>query len=127
MNHSMNQMKIHFLTLLIILSTFVPWALHKPGDASQLPRNVLMTPVEGPTQTQVKPTSTPTLEIVATIAPPTDTPEPSNPTRTPKPTSTPIATPPPADPGTINMMIIFGVIAVIVIIIGVWINRQRTF
>lgn len=123
----MNQMKIRLLTLFIILSTFVPWTLPKPGDSSQLPRNVLMTPVEGPAQTQVKSTSTPTLESIASVEPPTDTPEPSDPTRTPKPTSTPIATPPPADPGTINMMIIFGVIAVIIIIIGVWINRQRTF
>lgn len=86
-----------------------------------------MTPVEGPELPPVKPTSTLIPTLTAVVNPPTETPEPLDPTRTPKPTSTPIATPPPADPETINMMIIFGVIAVIVIIIGVWINRQRTF
>ena len=86
-----------------------------------------MTPVEGPELPQVRPTSTLIPTLTAVVESPTETPEPADPTRTPKPTSTPIATPPPADPETINMMIIFGVIAVIVIIIGVWINRQRTF
>jgi hypothetical protein len=120
-------MKINLFTLLTILSIFIPWSFNQPGEPSQFPRSVLMTPVEGPTQTQIKPTSTLIPTITAPVEPPTETPEPPDPTRTPKPTSTPIATPPPADPETINMMIIFGVIAVIVIIIGVWINRQRTF
>jgi len=48
-------------------------------------------------------------------------------TATPKPTGTPIPTPPPANPAENNMMIFFVAIAVLVIIIGVWINRQRTW
>jgi hypothetical protein len=60
-----------------------------------------------------------------TAAPQTS--EPVEPTRTPKPTATPVPTPPPSDPGKIRLMIGFGILAVIVIIFGVWINRQRTF
>lgn len=48
-------------------------------------------------------------------------------TPTPKPTGTPIPTPPPANPAENNMMIFFVVIAVLVVIVGVWINRQRTW
>ena len=48
-------------------------------------------------------------------------------TPTPKPTGTPIPTPPPANPAENNMMIFFVVIAVLVVIAGVWINRQRTW
>jgi hypothetical protein len=48
-------------------------------------------------------------------------------TPTPKPTGTPIPTPPPANPTENNMMIFFVVIAVLVVIVGVWINRQRTW
>ena len=48
------------------------------------------------------------------------------PTRTPRPTSTPVPIPPPQDPGKMNTMIFFGVVAVIVVIVGVWINREKT-
>ena len=47
------------------------------------------------------------------------------PTRTPKPTITPPAIPPPQDDSQTNLMILFGVLTVIIIIIGVWINRGR--
>jgi hypothetical protein len=45
-------------------------------------------------------------------------------TRTPRPTSTPVPIPPPPEPGNIYLMIFFGVVAVLVILIGVWINRE---
>lgn len=48
-----------------------------------------------------------------------------NPTRTPRPTSTPVPIPPPTDYAMNNMMIVFGMVAVIVVIIGVWINREK--
>lgn len=54
-------------------------------------------------------------------------PEEPEPTKTPKPTSTPIPTPPPSDPGTNNLMAIFGILIVVVIIMGIWINWRRVF
>ena len=54
-------------------------------------------------------------------------PEKPQPTKTPKPTSTPIPTPPPSDPSTNNLMAIFGILIVVVIIMGIWINWRRVF
>lgn len=48
------------------------------------------------------------------------------PTRTPRPTSTPVPIPPPAEPLSLSLMILFGVLAVIVVLIGIWINRKKT-
>ena len=61
--------------------------------------------------------ATPTLQ-------PEEKPTPT-PTRTPKPTSTPIPTPPPYDPGRTNLMIGFSLLVVMVILMGLWVNRQR--
>lgn len=49
------------------------------------------------------------------------------PTNTPKPTSTPIPTPPPSDPSINNLMAIFGILIVVVIIFGIWVNWRRVF
>ncbi len=48
-------------------------------------------------------------------------------THTPKPTSTPLAIPPSSDPRMGNFMILFGVLIVLVILAGVWLNRRRAF
>lgn len=45
-------------------------------------------------------------------------------TRTPRPTGTPVPQPPPSDPETTNMMIGFSVIAALVVLLGVWVNRS---
>ena len=47
------------------------------------------------------------------------------PTRTLRPTSTPVSIPPPANPNATSLMILFGLIAVIVVIVGVWLNRPN--
>ncbi len=62
-------------------------------------------------------TATPTL-------PPPPEKKNSAPTRTPRPTSTPVPIPPAADPNATSLMILFGLIAVMVVIVGVWLNRS---
>ncbi len=47
------------------------------------------------------------------------------PPRTPGPTSTPPTIPPPQDPGTTQLMVAFGLLVVLVILFGVWLNRNR--
>lgn len=54
------------------------------------------------------------------------TPEPS-PTIKVKPTATPLAIPPPSNPTTRSLMVVFGVLIVVVVIVGIWINRERVF
>jgi hypothetical protein len=49
------------------------------------------------------------------------------PTRTPRPTPTPIPIPPPSNPNTTQMMVIFGIMVVLVVIFGLWLNRNRMF
>lgn len=49
----------------------------------------------------------------------------SSPTSTPRPTATPIPTPPPADPGTTNLMVTLSTIIIVIILVGVWLNRRR--
>ena len=53
-----------------------------------------------------------------------ETPEP---TRAPRPTPTPIAVPPPSDPSTTQLMVIFGILVVLVVIFGLLLNRNRVF
>lgn len=61
------------------------------------------------------PSATPTIE-------PTKGP---TPTRIRKPTATPLTIPPPADPGTSNLMVFFGLLIAIVIIFGITLNYRR--
>jgi len=49
------------------------------------------------------------------------------PTRLPRPTPTPIPTPPPTNPKTIQMMAAFGILVVVVILFGIFINRRQVF
>jgi hypothetical protein len=51
----------------------------------------------------------------------------NKPTKTPKPTSTPIPTPPPSNPSTNNLMAFFGILIVLVIILGIWVNWRKVF
>lgn len=63
----------------------------------------------------------------------TMTPQPLKPTPTfmlksthaPRPTPTPIPTPPPTNPKTIQLMAAFGVLVVVVILFGIFINRRQ--
>jgi hypothetical protein len=63
------------------------------------------------------------------------TPEPDSPsnsklqaaTRTPRSTPAPIPTPPPSDPDTTQLIVLFGVLVVLVILLGIWLNRKRIF
>jgi hypothetical protein len=71
------------------------------------------------------PTRTDTPEPTET-QPPTEAPRATS-TRTPRPTSTPLTIPPPSDPETSRIMVAFGVLAVIVVIVGLWLNRKNTF
>ena len=70
------------------------------------------------------PTATATALQAEILPEPTEEPSGKPPTRTPRPTGTPVATPPPSDPGTTNLMVFFGVLSVVVVIVGVWLNRQ---
>jgi len=85
------------------------------GPGTNIPPMLLSLPS---TENQ-QPTSTPILA--------TESPEDSQekPTRTPKPTATPPTIPPPQNFSQTNLMILFVVLAVIVVIIGVWLNRER--
>jgi hypothetical protein len=64
----------------------------------------------------------------------TETPTPSpgavtptlTPTRTPRPTATPIIPPPPSNPDYLRLMIALGIIMVIVLLLGIWINRKHS-
>ena len=49
----------------------------------------------------------------------------SKPTRTPRPTITPPAIPPPQDVSQTNLMIVFVILAVVIVVVGIWINRER--
>lgn len=70
-------------------------------------------------------TSTATVVATPTPIPPTEEQRAARPTRTPRPTATPPTIPPPSDIEKNNLMIGFGLLIVIVICIGVWINRDR--
>jgi hypothetical protein len=56
-----------------------------------------------------------------------ETPEYTNTPRAPRPTPTPIAIPPPSNPGTIQMLVFFGILVVLVVILGLLLNRNRVF
>jgi cyanophycinase len=73
---------------------------------------------------------TPTMTLAPTATPiPTQTPLPPtpDPTRTPRPTPTPVVVPPASNPGTTHTLAISGVLVVLVIIFGLWLNRRRVF
>ena len=107
-----------------LLDVFAPGQSIVPEQADinyapeRLATPVLITPSATPLPTLTpRPTFTPTITSTPTQSP--------VPTKKVKPTSTPIVIPPPSDPLTRTTMIIFGVSIVLVIILGIWINRRR--
>ncbi len=105
--------------------------IYTPGEQIQtIQADSQTAPIHAPTPrletTLQAPAPTPTATAPQTEILPEPTEEPSGkpPTRTPRPTGTPVATPPPSDPGTTNLMVFFGVLSVVVVIVGVWLNRQ---
>jgi hypothetical protein len=67
-------------------------------------------------------------QVTPTVVPPTQKPAKTphtNPTHTPRPTAPPPEIPPPTDRRLLDSMILFGVIACLTIVFGLWINRQR--
>lgn len=114
-----------------LLDVFAPGEFLRPAvaDMNALPVR-RATPVLIAAQPTLAPTATasptPTLEPSPTPEPTEEPVAPGKPTRTPRPTATPPVIPPSADPSRSNMMIVFGVLAVCVVLVGVWINRDRT-
>jgi hypothetical protein len=49
--------------------------------------------------------------------------EEANPTKTQKPTATPVPVPPPPSQGSTNILIFFSLVAVFIVLFGVFINR----
>lgn len=83
---------------------------------------VVNTPIPTPL-----PVTTETPQPSSTSLPATEMPEENSkkPTKTPKPTMTPPTIPPSQNVSQTNFMILFVVLAAIVVVVGVWINRER--
>ena len=86
------------------------------GEMDHAPTPVLLTATATPLPTS---TATPTATLTPT---PTRT---HRPTRTARPTATPRVIPPPSNPDTNQWMVAFSVLIVMVILIGMIINRRR--
>jgi cyanophycinase-like exopeptidase len=98
-----------------------------PGDRME-PQLADMAALPFPAATPViiYPSATPTTTPTLTATPvPTNTPRIRPPTRTPRPSPTTPASPPPRDPTTSNMLVFFSILMVVVILLGVLINRPR--
>jgi cyanophycinase len=80
------------------------------------------TPTNSPTQT-IAPTNTPAPSL--TPEPPTETLEPGKATKSPKPTQTPLTIPPSSEPGKMNMMVGFVFLGMVVVMLGILINRKH--
>ncbi len=106
------------------MDVFAPGDIFSPviADIHTIPERHPTPALVTPTITQ-PPTSTPSPSPTPTV---TASPTPS-PTATQrvKPTPTPLIIPPPSDPETRNWMIVFGVLIVVVIVIGILLNRRR--
>jgi len=66
--------------------------------------------------------------LSSTLVPPTQKPVKTpriTPTHTPRPTATPPEIPPPTDRRLLHSMILFGAIASLTIVFGIWTNRHR--
>ena len=109
-----------------LLDVFAPKEIIEPATA-----DINAVPVTNPTPILLTPTITPIPTSTPTLAPsltPTTTPTITPvPTKKIKATPTPLRIPPPSNPGTRNFMVTFGVLIVIVIVIGILINRRRIF
>lgn len=105
---------------------FAPASLDATDPVSPPAGHGMIVPIanQAPENTE---TPTPATQLEPQPEEQVEPPAPVTPTRTRKPTATPVPIPPPSDPAKARMMIGFGVLAVLVIIIGVWINRHNTF
>ena len=108
-----------------LIDVFAPGEVIAPVDAD-INLSPLHIPTPFLTPEPPTPTQTPTLTPTFTPSPTTtETPDPSKATRTPRPTRTPVPIPPSADIGRTNAMIGLSILAVVVVIFGVWLNRRR--
>ena len=114
---------IWIMLLCTLLTTRVALAQDRAGSVDfVLEGNTIglqVTSTPSPTLTLVPPAHTQTSE------PPTEPAKQGRPTRTPRPTATPPVIPPSADPAEMNLVVAFGVLSVIIVLVGVWINRRR--
>lgn len=104
-----------------LLDVFAPGDLLEPRDADAAAAPI---PAATPIVTFPSPTPSPSPTITATPEP-TNTPRVRPPTRTPRPSPTTPASPPPRNPTTSNLMVFLSLLMVVVIILGVLINRPR--
>lgn len=88
--------------------------------------NLNPAPVTSATTAQLLTTPSPTItELQIPTTPPVEpTDESISSYQSPKLTTTPIAIPSPANPNWVNLMIAVALISVIIIIVGIWINRD---
>jgi hypothetical protein len=102
------------LQLTLLISSIMPGVLSNTNGLSPSlqPELQLSSLILAPKQDQ-------SLQSESTPAPAT------KPTRPPRPTSTPPVIPPPTNPAKNNLMIWFGVFAVIVVSAGILLNRNR--
>ncbi len=112
-----------------LLDVFAPGERIKPEIADQKAAYIpIGTPENSsnsrePQQIQIIP-ATPTSSPPTPTFAPTAVPE-NPPTRTPRVTPISQEPPPPTDPRFLQSMILFGVLSVIVILIGVWLNSEK--
>lgn len=93
-------------------------------NAEPLAANTPALPTATFTQQVITPSLTPSPTATFTATPiPTETPR-VRPSATIKPTQTPPPIPPAPDPARMNFMVVITVIMVIIILFGVWLNRQ---
>lgn len=117
-----------------LLDVFAPDDWIRPALADRnaapvpLPTPALNEPAPAPPAAAPTLTPTPTPAALATATPLLEEAQPQGkPTRTPRPSPTPLTVPPPADPASLTMMVAFGVLTVIVVIVGVLIHRRKVF
>ena len=113
-----------------LLDVFVPGEIFVLKNADVLDAPVLAATPVLPTATfttspTLSPTPTQIPSYTPTPIPPTKTTQNKMATPTLRPTPTPLAVPPPTDPNLLTAMIVVGVFSVIIVFIGVWINRRQ--
>jgi len=113
-----------------MLDVFAPqdWIVPENADIHAAPVRAATPILPSPTQspTTIPPTETlaPTIAVTATAATPTRETR-WNPPKTTRPTPIPPDAPPVTDAGLLQLMILFAVVAVIVVLIGIWLNLDR--
>jgi hypothetical protein len=113
------------ISILLICILNIPWQISRSGAYNRYVnyRNLNSATNASPT-TPPSMDQNPTLTVVSPTEKPIKTPH-VTPTRTPRPTAPPPAIPPPTDRRLLDSMILFGVIASLTIIFGLWTNRQH--